>query len=425
MNVLVIGDDLNCKVSASLLASVGNRVLVTEFELINKHFNSEPGLTLQFQEQVKAKRITSIEQEHLSNSEELTNLDFVIVSETSSAVSSFEQMLDNPKFEKSIIIVLSPSRIGEADGLKQKLFPTYSRVTVASVPMLIREGRAIDDFSRPENIIAGIDDPTTKETVESLFHPFNRLRNVIKFVSTKEAEFACFAGHAMLATRLSFMNEMASLAERTDVDIDIVRQCIGLDPRIGQEYLYPGCGFGGKALERNVKRVARQLRQRHDDLGLLDTVLRINDRQKELLFRKVWKFFGGNLESKIIAIWGAAFKPGTTNIEDAPSLKLIELLVAQGALIKVYDVQANTKLTEHFEDNSSVSVVESSKDAILGAEVLAICTEWKEFWSPDLNELSKNLKSKAIFDGRNILQPQAVEKYGLKYFGIGRNKVSK
>ena len=425
MNILVTGDDLNAKVASSLFASVGNLVHVTELDSLNCQFNSEQGLSVLFEAQINAKRINDLDPRLLASTSIASDFDFVIVSQISDAVSSIEALVRNPRFDKAIVIILSPSRIGEASGLKSKFFAKYHKISVASVPMLIREGRAVDDFSRPENIIVGIDSVQSFSMIESLFQPFNRVKNVVKVVSTKEAEFACFAGHAMLATRLSFMNEMASLAERTEVDIDIVRQCIGLDPRIGQEYLYPGCGFGGKALERNVKRVARQLKQRNDDLGLLDIVLRINDRQKELLFRKIWKFFNGDLLNKTIAVWGAAFKPGTSSIEDAPSLKLIELLVAQGALVKVFDLQANKNLKKYYESNDSVSVSNSSVDVLKDSDVLAICTEWKEFWSPDYSLLSSQLRSKAIFDGRNILEPQMAEKYGIKYFGIGRNKVAK
>jgi UDPglucose 6-dehydrogenase len=218
------------------------------------------------------------------------------------------------------------------------------------------------------------------------------------------------------------MNEMASLAERSGVDIDVVRECVGSDPRIGLDYLYPGCGYGGRALSENVEKISAQLQLRSDDLGLLNVVTKINERQKDLLFRKIWNYFESNLNGKVIAVWGASFKPGSSSINGAPAVRLIESHLAQKGKIRVYDPLAKEALQSYFGNQLGLVIANSSREAIEGADVLAICTEWKEFWSPDFDLLKNSLIEKAIFDGRNILDPAQVKKRGLRYLGIGRGE---
>jgi UDPglucose 6-dehydrogenase len=418
MQIAIFGSGLQATVAKALLASAGNHVIdFDEKEKIDDGFN-EPGLKNLYKKEIENKRIHHFQYLEVQN----TTFDFVLLSEiifedikNKNKLKLLKCINDNTKF-----IILSPSKVGEAQLLSEKLKSLDVLASVCSVPLLVREGKGVIDFSRPEVIIIGCDDMELFPEIKSLFLPFDQKKSVIKFVSTREAEFSCFAGNAMLATRLSFMNEMASLAERIDVDIDIVRDCIGRDPRIGSDYLFPGCGYGGKVLTENVTRVAHELHLRSDDLGLLDIVSQINERQKDLLFRKIWRFFKSDLNNKTIAIWGAAFKPESSSIEGSPAIKLIESLLSQHANVQVYDPYAKSSLKEHFDVNKRFTYKSSSTAALIGADVLVICTGSKEFMDPNFDLIRSSLTHKVIFDGRNIFSPFKLQKLGFKYFGVGR-----
>ncbi len=461
MNIAIIGEGLQALVASALFASVGNQVSLIQQTPDSVESFKEPGLTSLIREQQNSGRLL-----HLSDWSESdlknqnSHFDFILLSGISPdhVLSLYQPDLLHSTKNNTTIVMLSPAEIGEAEAFSVRLNATNAannkkQISVCCVPLLVREGRALNDFSRPESIIIGCDDDGVLAKIKSLFYPFNRVKNVIKLVSTREAEFSCFAGNAMLATRLSFMNEIASLAEESGVDVEVIRECIGSDPRIGQDYLYPGCGYGGKALAENVARVADQLSHRTDDLGLLDAVARINERQKDVLFRKIWRFFKSDLKGKHIAIWGASFKPNSPSIIGSPAIKLIESLIAQSASVSIYDPMALDSVREHFSLRDNVTLREniaqrenaallenastqtgindikglqlanSADEALNQADVLAICTEWKEFWSPDFEQLKISLSHQAIFDGRNIMDPTIVEENGLKYYGIGRGKL--
>ncbi|MGB0496027.1 MAG: nucleotide sugar dehydrogenase, partial [Kangiellaceae bacterium] len=358
--------------------------------------------------------------------------DYILVADInlSSVFGLFADKIEDSIKNGCSIINLTPAEIGESEeiyleyleSLKIEDANNEHFLPICCIPLLIREGRAIVDFSRPENIILGCDNDKQISGLRALFYPFNRAKDVVKVVSTRDAEFSSFAGNAMLATRLSFMNEMADLADRTGVDIEVVRECIGSDPRIGNDYLYPSCGFAGSALAGNLAKVAGALKTRTGDLGLLNVVAEINERQKDVLFRKIWKYFKTELSDKSIAIWGASFKPGSPSIASAPAVKLIESLIAQGANVKVYDPLANENIRSHFGKIDSVVLVDKRDEALNGCDALAICTEWKEFWSPDFDLIKSELNFPVIFDGRNLYQPNLLKTLGLKYFGIGRGE---
>jgi len=420
MRIVVLGNNLQSYVAASLFSSVGNEVVMPTESRIPETVKQEMGLIDIYSEQLNSKRLIAVPK--LSES---GFFDFVVVAGESleNVGRKFKYLFSDMLSRESCVILLTPTKVGEAESFNRKLNEQNIKIFTCVVPILLREGRAIQDFTRPSTIIVGSDEPKAHKKVEALFHPFNRVKNVVKSVSTKEAEFAAFATHAMLATRLSFMNEMASLAERSQVDIEVVRECMGMDPRVGHEYLYPGCGYGGETLEKNVEEVANQLRLRSDDLGLLNIVAKINERQKDILFRKIWNFFHAELSGKRIAIWGASFKPGSARIEGAPSISLISSLISHNAQVSVYDPLASDSLTKFFNNSKQVQIVSSATKTIKNADVLAICTEWKEFWNPDFELLSQSLKYRAIFDGRNILNPKTVENFGIKYFGVGRGLI--
>jgi len=420
MKVAVIGNELQSYVTAALLASVGNQVVFFNDAGEDQSVLREPGLESLYHHQLETIRLCYFSTEQ----HQAERFDFVFLADISpqNVLEKYQDSLLVTIKQGACFIILTPSEIGEAQKFSKILNNIGEQVSVCCVPMLHREGRAIEDFSRPEKLIIGCDDELHLENIKNLFYPFNRVKNTIKCVSTKEAEFSSFAGNAMLATRLGFMNEMANLAESSNVDIDVVRECIGSDPRIGQDYLYPGCGYGGKVLAENVAKIARKLHSFSDNLGLLDTVEKINQRQKDLLFRKIWRFFETELKEKTIAIWGASFKPRSSSIEGAPSIHLINSLLSQSANVIVYDPMAQNSLEKHYLGIEGIKFATSAYSAIEDADVLAICTEWKEFWNPDLEKLKVLLKAKAVFDGRNILEPRKMKTSGLQYFGIGRGE---
>jgi len=263
MKIAVLGHGLQSYVAAALFASVGNQVVLLQPENIEDVASKEPGLARLIELQKNAGRLTFL------SGDNNTVYDFILLAEVTPAklLSRFSNELSGSLNSGAALIIFTPSYIGEAHELSISLngISNQNPVHVCSVPLLVREGRALDDFSRPDNIIIGCDDVLLLKKIKALFYPFNRIKNVITEVTTREAEFSCFASNAMLATRLSFMNEMASLAEKTNVDIEVVRECIGSDPRIGRDYLYPGCGYGGHALEENVAKVAIELNSRNDD----------------------------------------------------------------------------------------------------------------------------------------------------------------
>lgn len=428
MNIAIFGEGLISKVAAALFASVGNQVTVFHANSLERAYANEPQLEKLYAQQRSSGRLfecrEDVNKEH--------RFDYVLVADISlsSVFELFASVLDKSLKNQGTVINLTPSAIGESEKIHDQYLSSLkidetdrlNYKPICCVPLMVREGRSIMDFSRPDNIILGCDDPLQADGLKALFYPFNRVRDVIKVVTTKEAEFSCFAGNAMLATRLSFMNEMAALADRMEVDIEVIRECIGSDPRIGNDYLYPSCGYGGNALSANLSKVADALNDRNGDLGLLKVVAKINERQKDILFRKIWKYFNTKLSHIQVAIWGASFKPGTPSIASAPSIKLIDSLLAQGASIKIYDPLANDNISSLYGNNPSIELVKNRDDALIDSDVLAICTEWKEFWSPDFDLIKTRLKSSAIFDGRNLYQPKLLKDIGIQYFGIGRGE---
>jgi UDPglucose 6-dehydrogenase len=430
MNIAVFGSYLKSKVSAALFASVGNQVYIFNDSILEQTILDERDLNDLYATQKQSNRLIPYDAKRHHS----ITFSYIIVADILLS-SLFENWMSSilPSLQKEAnIIYLTPTQIGESEQAYQnhlqsilknsKKTDFYSPICCA--PLLIREGRSLLDFSRPDSLILGCDHVESIIGLRQLFYPFNRVKNVIKIVSTKEAEFSYFVSNAMLATRLSFMNEMAELAESVSIDIDVIRKCIGMDPRIGKEYLYPGCGYGGPTLNQNLYPVVHALKKRTDDLGLLDIVMKINKRQKETLFRKIWSFFQSDLKGKHIAIWGAAFKPGTSSIVQAPAIDLIDALIAQEAHIQLYDPLAHIALQKRYDSIKQVKMVSSRDEALIGCDVLAICTEWKEFWSPNFEQIKSHLHYPAIFDGRNLYPPDYLKSLGILYFGIGRGNTS-
>ena len=310
--------------------------------------------------------------------------------------------------------------VGASERLRDLLKELNSPAWLVALPDLIQEGNAHDTFIRPDNILLGCEEREAEVLMQELLRPFNRRKNVIQVMTLREAEFAKLAISGMLATRISYMNDMAYLSESMGVDIDVVRTALGADPRIGNAYLYPGCGFGGPGLSSNVLTLASALYQKDPEPGLLDQVLRINERQKEILFRKFWQYYQGNVSGCRVAIWGVAFKPGTHRVDNAPILKVIEALWAQGVEVAVHDPQALPELIRWAEGKGKLEVFQDPYQAVEGSDALMLVTEWKCYWSPDWALLKSAMRQPLILDGRNIYSPDFVKDQGLVYRGIGR-----
>jgi UDPglucose 6-dehydrogenase len=293
---------------------------------------------------------------------------------------------------------------------------------VVSNPEFLKEGAAIDDFMKPDRIVIGTDNPRTTELLRMLYTPFNRNHDRIIAMDVASAELTKYAANAMLATKISFMNEMANIAELVGADIEYVRQGIGSDHRIGFQFIYPGCGYGGSCFPKDVRALSRTAHAIGYESKILDAVESTNYQQKEKLFEKINKFYSGDIKGKTFALWGLSFKPRTDDMREAPSRALLEKLISSGATVRAYDPVAMDEARHIYGDMADLELCESAEDALRGANALAIVTEWKNFWSPDFSNLAEQLADKAIFDGRNLYEPGALKPFGLRYFAIGRGE---
>jgi UDPglucose 6-dehydrogenase len=294
------------------------------------------------------------------------------------------------------------------------------RVSMVSNPEFLKEGAAIEDFMRPDRIVIGADDPHAVEAMRELYAPFQRNHERLQVMDIRSAELTKYAANAMLATRISFMNELALLAEKLGADIEHVRVGIGSDPRIGYSFLYPGAGFGGSCFPKDVRALLHTGLENGVDLKVVRAVQEANDRQKEVLGEKIVKRFGADLTGRRFALWGLAFKPNTNDMREASSRVVIDALLARGAKVRAYDPIAADEAREIYEGNADVEFAGSAMEAAEGADALVIVTEWKAFRSPDFDQLRAALKSPVIFDGRNLYEPAVVRGHGLEYHPIGR-----
>ncbi|SAL39123.1 UDP-glucose dehydrogenase [Caballeronia choica] len=307
--------------------------------------------------------------------------------------------------------------------------------SVVSNPEFLKEGAAVDDFMRPDRIVIGLDDDEAgriaREKIKRLYTPFNRNHERTLYMDVRSAEFTKYAANAMLATRISFMNDLSNLADTVGADIEAVRRGIGSDPRIGYDFLYAGCGYGGSCFPKDVQALVQTARENGHRLRILESVEEVNDAQKEVLVGKITKRMGEDLRGRSFAVWGLAFKPNTDDMREASSRRLIEALLARGATVRAYDPVAQDEarrvfaldLADRPDDMKRLSFVPTQKDALPGADALVIVTEWKEFKSPDFSHLKSELKMPVVFDGRNLYEPEAMAELGIDYYAIGRPHV--
>jgi UDPglucose 6-dehydrogenase len=330
--------------------------------------------------------------------------------------------------EYKVVITKSTVPVGTSDKVRNAVAESLRKrgadveYDVVSNPEFLKEGAAIDDFMRPDRVVVGADNPRVTELLRALYDPFTRSREKLIIMDLRSAELTKYAANAMLATKISFMNELANLAERFGADIEKVRVGIGSDPRIGYHFIYPGLGYGGSCFPKDVQALARSARGVGYEPKLLDSVESVNKAQKQVLFTKISKHFGGNLKGKTIAIWGLAFKPGTDDMREAPSRVLLEQLWAAGANVRAFDPAAMGETRRIFGERADLTLCARARETLDGADALAIVTEWKEFRSPDFDFLKKQLKTPVIFDGRNLYDPAMMKKQGFTYYAIGRGE---
>jgi UDPglucose 6-dehydrogenase len=327
-----------------------------------------------------------------------------------------------------IVITKSTVPVGTADKVHAEIGRTLAargakvEFDVVSNPEFLKEGAAIGDFMKPDRVVIGTDNPRTTELMRALYEPFIRNHDRLIVMDIRSSELTKYAANAMLATKISFMNELANIAERVGADIEKVRVGIGSDPRIGYSFIYPGTGYGGSCLPKDVKALIRSAHQSGHEPQILTAVESVNARQKEVLFHKIQQHFGADLAGRTVAMWGLAFKPHTDDMREAPSRTLIDLLLKAGARVQAYDPVAAAEAQRLYARVGGVHLMKHAYQAAEGADALAIVTEWQEFRSPDFERLRELLKAPVIFDGRNLYDPAMVSRFGLTYYAIGRGK---
>ncbi|HYG54456.1 MAG TPA: UDP-glucose/GDP-mannose dehydrogenase family protein [Burkholderiales bacterium] len=320
-----------------------------------------------------------------------------------------------------VIATKSTVPVGTADRIRDAVQKETSLdFAVVSNPEFLKEGAAIDDFMRPDRIIVGADDARAIALLKQLYAPFQRNSDRMIVMGVRSAELTKYAANAMLATRISFMNELANLSEALGADIEEVRKGVGSDPRIGNQFLYPGAGYGGSCFPKDVKALQRTAAEARRELRVVAAVEAVNDAQKHVLATKIKRKFGERLNGRCFAIWGLAFKANTDDMREASSRTLIADLVGAGARVRAYDPVAGHEARRIFGDSPGVEIVPSAFAALEGADALAIVTEWQEFRSPDFATIKAKLKSPCIFDGRNLYDPAVVKELGIEYHPIGR-----
>jgi UDPglucose 6-dehydrogenase len=323
---------------------------------------------------------------------------------------------------KSTVPVGTADKVREVVAAQLEARGTPVAFDVASNPEFLKEGDAVNDCMRPDRIVIGASSKSAIEQLKRLYAPFNRNHERIVTMDVRSAELTKYAANAMLATKISFMNEMANIAERVGADIEHVRHGIGSDPRIGYSFIYPGAGYGGSCFPKDVQALERIAKQHGYSAQILEAIEAVNARQKHRLFELINDHYHGNIAGKTVAVWGLAFKPNTDDMREASSRTLLARLWEAGAKVRAYDPEARQEAERIFGERNDLVLCKSAREALDGADVLAVVTEWKQFRSPDFGRLQEILADKAVFDGRNLYEPGEVEQAGLAYYGIGRGR---
>ena len=440
MKITVVGTGYVGLVGAACLAEVGNHVLGLDVNAEKIRILKEGGIPIHEPGLLEIVR-RNVENGRLSfttNIEEAVHfgeVQFIAVGtppdEDGSAdlqyVTEAARNIGRFMTSEKVIVDKSTVPIGTGDKVRAAVAEELKKrnvdihFSVVSNPEFLKEGAAVEDFMRPDRIVIGTEDPKAIEVMKQVYAPFQRNHERLVVTNLRSAELIKYAANSMLATRISFMNELANLAEIVGADIEMVRQGIGSDPRIGYHFLYPGCGYGGSCFPKDVKALIKTAKDVAGfDLKLLKAVEEVNDLQKYVLPKKIKKQFGESLKGKHFALWGLAFKPNTDDMREASSRVLIDELIKVGATITAYDPVAIDEGKRIFKDEKNITFADTQDEALKNADALIIVTEWTEFRSPDFALIKASLKSPMIFDGRNLYDPKAVRALGLNYYPIGR-----
>ncbi len=325
--------------------------------------------------------------------------------------------------EYVVIVDKSTVPVGTSEKVHAVLAENYKgEFDIVSNPEFLREGVAVEDFMKPDRVVIGTESERARKVMTELYAPFVRSGNPLIFMDERSAELTKYAANSFLATKISFMNEVAQLCERLGADVDMVRRGIGSDDRIGKRFLFPGIGYGGSCFPKDVQALVKSAHEAGYEFQILNAVMDVNEKQKLHLIPKIQRYFNGDLKGKHFSIWGLAFKPNTDDIREAPALYMIEALLSEGATVSVFDPEAMNNVKSLLGDK--VHFAENQYDALTGAHALIIATEWNEFRQPDFLRIVKELKHKAIFDGRNLFDLEAIKSLGFHYESIGRDAVN-
>ena len=440
MDVSVFGTGYVGLIQAAALADVGHRVLCVDIDL-NKIKQlqqsvppiSEPGLSSMLEDNIKAGRLLFSTQ--ASDAVAHAELIFIAVgtpaNEDGSAdlnhVLTVTREIARCMDADHTLIIKSTVPVGTADKVAacaleelQHRSKTQLNARVVSNPEFLKEGSALNDCMRPDRIIIGTSDEVARSQLAELYAPFCRNREKLMFMDSRSAELTKYAANAMLATKISFMNEMANLAEKLGADIESVRKGIGADPRIGYHFIYPGCGYGGSCFPKDVKALIHTAGEIGCDAPLLRSVERVNDRQKHKLIERLQQHFGADLTGRTFALWGLAFKPNTDDMREAPSRVLMEAIWTAGGKVQAFDPQAMTEAQHLYGLRDDLTLCGTQEAALKGADALLICTEWQQFRAPDFELVQRTLKQAVIIDGRNLYDPARLRQRGFTYYAIGR-----
>jgi UDPglucose 6-dehydrogenase len=433
MKIAVVGTGYVGLVTGTCFAETGNDVTCVDIDQakVNKLSNGEitiyePGLEKLFLRNLREDRL------HFTTNLEEGVKDATIIflalptppGEDGSAdlkyVLGVAEHLGKILNDYKVIIDKSTVPVGTAEKVRQAIAKNYSgEFDVVSNPEFLREGVAVEDFMKPDRVVIGTESERARKILNDLYLPFVRQGNPIIFMDERSAELTKYAANSFLATKISFMNEIALLCERLGADVDMVRKGIGSDERIGKRFLFPGIGYGGSCFPKDVQALAKSSTEVGYDFKILNAVMDVNTKQKYHLLNKVSKFFKGNLKGKKFAIWGLAFKPNTDDIREAPALHIIDELLAAGSSVSVYDPEAIGNVKNIYGEK--LEYAENQYDCLHGADALIIATEWNEFRTPNFLKIVTALKNKVIFDGRNLFETDAIRELGFYYESIGRN----
>jgi UDPglucose 6-dehydrogenase len=432
MNIAVVGTGYVGLVTGTCFAETGNNVICVDIDAVKveRMRNGdipiyEPHLDVLFHRNIKAGRLsfTTDLREAQKNAEIIflalptppgedgsADLSYIL-----KVASDLAEMIEDYK----VIIDKSTVPVGTSEKVKNTISAkTNVPFDVVSNPEFLREGFAVDDFMKPDRVVIGTESERAIDLMEHLYSPFVRQGNPLIFMDEKSAELTKYAANAFLATKITFMNEIANFCEKVGANVDMVRKGMGSDDRIGKRFLFPGIGYGGSCFPKDVQALALSGKQSGYNFDILDAVMKINQIQKLVLVEKIKKYYGDDLSGKHFALWGLAFKPDTDDIREAPALYIVDALTKAGATINAFDPEAMRNVKNSIGDKIAYS--DNFYDALDQADALLIATEWSQFRSPDFDEIAKRLKSKTIFDGRNLYDPKEIRELGFYYESIGR-----